>query len=738
MLFETAKVTTDLIYEWDIHTNFLEWFGNMDEVLGYKPSEIPRTIDAWIKLIHPDDREKFSDSVERRRKSTKPVKEEYRVQKKDGTWVFWSDKGAPILDNSGKPVKWISGCDDITERKLVEAELKERVKELDCFYRISESIRTKDTIEDIIQDIVNIIPPTWQYPELTCAKITFLDKEFKTDNYVESKWKLSSDIIVKRKIAGKVEVCCLEQKNQNDKDPFLKEEKNLLNSITERLGRIIERKQAEEELHKSEESYHTLVETIQEGIGKIDINETFIFVNQAAADIFGYSKEEMIGKNLKELTTPEMFQKALEGTSLRKQGISNQYELEILRKNGEQRYIRVIASPMYSKKGKHQGSFGIFHDITERMQIEEDLKVSRDQYQLLFNQIADPIVIFDQETKMFIDCNTAMIDKYGYTLDELIKMIPFELHPADEDMKRVKRNIDDKEKILPNEYIHKGKDGTMYNVEIHTQEIFYKGREAWISIIRDITERKQAEEAIHQKNLQLQEHNKELDAFSHTVAHDLKNPIGVIMGFADILFEGYSEISKDDILNYLSIIIKEGNKTQQIINSLLLFASLRKAEIKTGELNMGYIVSELINRLTPMIEESNAEIKLPETWPTALGYAPWVEQVWMNYLSNAIKYGGTSPHIEIGADTDKAENTPEGMLRFWIRDNGPGISTENQKLLFKQFERLDQVKTEGHGLGLSIVRSIIEKLGGQVGLESEQGKGSLFYFTLPYYKPEKN
>ncbi len=152
---------------------------------------------------------------------------------------------------------------------------------------------------------------------------------------------------------------------------------------------------------------------------------------------------------------------------------------------------------------------------------------------------------------------------------------------------------------------------------------------------------------------------------------------------------------------------------------------------------MGDIVAESITSLKPIIEKSKAEIILPDVWPIALGYAPWIEEVWTNYLSNAIKYGGTSPYIEIGTDTDNTENVPEGMVRFWIHDNGPGISADNQKLLFNKFERLDQVKTEGHGLGLSIVRRIIEKLGGQVGMESN--KGSLFYFTLPYTgKAEEN
>ncbi len=245
----------------------------------------------------------------------------------------------------------------------------------------------------------------------------------------------------------------------------------------------------------------------------------------------------------------------------------------------------------------------------------------------------------------------------------------------------------------------------------------------------EIAERKKA-------NQQLKESNEELDAFSYTVAHDLKSPLGIIMGFAELLFENYTELSKDEILKYLTIIISDSQKTQQIISSLLLFANIKKSEVRTQKLSMGNIIEETIKRLEPIIKKNKTEIILPKIWPEAFGYAPWIEEVWVNYISNAIKYGGKPPLIEIGTDNPKTKNVSEGMARFWIRDNGPGISSENQKRLFEKFERLDQLKTEGHGLGLSIVRRIIEKLGGEVGFENQNG--SLFYFTLPYTEIKLN
>ena len=142
-------------------------------------------------------------------------------------------------------------------------------------------------------------------------------------------------------------------------------------------------------------------------------------------------------------------------------------------------------------------------------------------------------------------------------------------------------------------------------------------------------------------------------------------------------------------------------------------------------LDMARIVAEAQSRLAYLIEEHRAEIILPERWPVALGHAPWVEEVWINYLSNAIKYGGRPPRVELGATAEA-----DGEIRFWVRDNGLGLTPDDQVKLFTPFTRLDEVRAKGHGLGLSIVRRIVERLGGEVGVDSQMGGGSVFSFSL--------
>jgi signal transduction histidine kinase len=167
-----------------------------------------------------------------------------------------------------------------------------------------------------------------------------------------------------------------------------------------------------------------------------------------------------------------------------------------------------------------------------------------------------------------------------------------------------------------------------------------------------------------------------------------------------------------------------------VIDELLLLAEVRKADVRMQPVDMAGIVDAARKRLQPVIEQHQADITLPDTWPTVLGYGPWVEQVWVNYLSNAIKYGGDPPRIELGTNAAPDADLANGHVRFWVRDNGPGLTEEEQEQLFAPFTRLGDRHTEGHGLGLSIVRRIVEKLDGEVGVESSRGEGTTFHFTL--------
>lgn len=220
--------------------------------------------------------------------------------------------------------------------------------------------------------------------------------------------------------------------------------------------------------------------------------------------------------------------------------------------------------------------------------------------------------------------------------------------------------------------------------------------------------------------------NQELDAFAQTVAHDLKNPLTGIIGFCEMLGKFDDEKLIEHRAN-ITRVARMGRQMESIIHELLLLASVRKEEVQLQPIDMGAIVQSTLDRLSYTIETYQPEIILPDSWPTAIGYGSWMEEVWANYISNALKYGGKPPRMEFGADTDHNA----GMVRFWLRDNGAGIAPEDQVKLFVPFKRFNKARIEGQGLGLSIVQRIAEKLEGQVGMESEQGVGSTFWFALP-------
>ena len=231
-------------------------------------------------------------------------------------------------------------------------------------------------------------------------------------------------------------------------------------------------------------------------------------------------------------------------------------------------------------------------------------------------------------------------------------------------------------------------------------------------------------------NDQLAIMNAELDSYAHTVAHNLKNPLSNILGFSQVLKESNEELPAEELDQYLGYISDSAVKIREIIDGLLLLARIRREEVVFEPIDMAMVVDEALSTLSTLMDEYKPEISLPANWPTSWGNNNWVEQIWLNYLSNGLKYGGRPPKLALGAKLQ-----PDGMVRFWVADNGAGLSQEQQAKLFRPFTRLSVSDAKGHGLGLSIVQNMVMKLGGQVGIESQPDQGSLFYFTLPGSMP---
>lgn len=321
------------------------------------------------------------------------------------------------------------------------------------------------------------------------------------------------------------------------------------------------------------------------------------------------------------------------------------------------------------------------------------------------------------------------------------------------------------------EVFNRETDNRLKNLEI-VHQVDAARKEAEISHLKNITLQKEmhdratAQHELEAANQQLREEISakelliaDLNAFSYMVAHDLKNPLTNISLSAGLvkLELNRSPTSQGEAAynEHLERIMWMVSKMNRIINELLTLANVRQEQVFPEPLDMATVVSDVEQRLGQLFQEYQATLVKPAAWPAALGHAPWVEEVWANYLSNAVTYGGRPPYLELGADELEPEGEalnpadplqeqdlilPAGRVRFWVRDNGDGVPPELQEHLFEPFNYpkirgagLQPSPVLGHGLGLSIVKRIVEKMGGSVGMESSgQAKmGSLFYFILP-------
>jgi signal transduction histidine kinase len=219
----------------------------------------------------------------------------------------------------------------------------------------------------------------------------------------------------------------------------------------------------------------------------------------------------------------------------------------------------------------------------------------------------------------------------------------------------------------------------------------------------------------------------ELDAYGHTIAHDLKAPLSSIMLAGDLLALKFSDDLQPDGQKFVRMVGESARHMQRMIDQLLWLARVRHVD-NVKVIPLRPVAEAALSRFRPTIEERGITVCLPSDLPDVVGHEQWIEEIFANLVSNAIKYMGETnpdPRIEIRA---RVEDT---RVRCEVRDTGVGIKPEDQARLFEMFTRLHTVRAEGLGLGLSIVRRMIAQLGGQVGVESVYGQGSTFWFTLP-------
>jgi PAS domain S-box-containing protein len=373
------------------------------------------------------------------------------------------------------------------------------------------------------------------------------------------------------------------------------------------------------------------------------------------------------------------------------------------------------------------------------------MRMSEIRYRRLFEAARDGILIIDPDTRKIVDANPFMSEFLGYSHEELLGKELWEIGLLkDEEHSRVAfRELREKRFIRYENLPLQTKAGLRREVEF-VSNLYEEDAQSVIQCnIRDITERKRVADALRQakdqladqaakleelvaeRTAKLQETVGELQAFSYSVSHDMRAPLRSMQGFAQILVNDYGSKLDERGVDHLQRIIRSALRLDHLIQDVLSYSKVLHAQSPMEPVDLDGLMRDIIATYP---NGQKAEFHIQGDLPKVLGNEAFLTQCFSNLLANASKFvaPGTTPSVEIGA-----EEREQSMVRVWIKDNGVGIAAENHERVFRMFERINlATEYEGTGIGLTIVRKAAERMGAQVGFESELGKGSKFWIQI--------
>jgi PAS domain S-box-containing protein len=504
-----------------------------------------------------------------------------------------------------------------------------------------------------------------------------------------------------------------------------------LQSILSLVLDVSERKRVEDALREAERKYRELVRLAPAGLYEIDFRtQRFTSVNEAICELTGYSREELLTMNPLQILDAEgqaRFQNRV-ARCLKGETPESNVEYRVRTKDGRSLDVILYATFTTDQAGRPVGATVVGHDVTERKRAEIALRDSEERYRTLFDTTSDGVWLNDLDGKI-LEVNDAYCRMSGYSRDELRGMPISALEAAgsgQETTARIRR-------VLQAgghdgfESRHRRKDGSVFDVDITALYLRREGGRIAI-FSRDITRRKEfqaeLERVVAERTAKLQELVDELEHFSYSIVHDMRAPLRSMRGFAELASEYCANLPEAEPKELLQRLITSADRMDLLIRDALNYSQAVRRELPLEVVDPAELLRGMLDSY-PELQPSKAQIRIENELPLVMGNEAGLTQCFSNVLNNAVKFiePGKTPQIRIWSEQR------EGWVRIWFGDNGIGIPRPMLPRLFDMFSR-GHNKYEGTGIGLALVRKVVQRMGGKVGVESEEGKGSQFWLDL--------